>query len=455
MSRHKPFDLRSPQELLEKASRLGIELPFQKDLSPFFEKISLGSKKLTNRFAVQPMEGYDAAHDGTPTDLTFRRYRRFAGGGSVLIWFEATSVVPEGRSNPRQLWIHRNNADDFARLVDEARKEAARSSDTEHEIYCVLQLTHSGRYSRPGGNPQPQAALYNPALDKGRENLHILSDRELDLLQEKFLDAAKLAYGAGFDAVDIKACHGYVVNELLAAYNRQDSEYGGSFDNRARFLEDVIKKIRQDVPQIDIAVRMNAYDGIPFPYGFGSAEDKSNDIDLAEPKRIVRRLLEAGCSLLNITAGIPFLSPYLGRPFDRPLPGKPIPPEHPLEGVSRLIGLAAEIQQEFSELPLVGTGYSWLRQYFPYVGAAVLYDKKSAFIGMGRSAFAYPEAPLDLMTEAKLNPKKVCTTCSRCTEMMRMGGIVGCVVKDKGIYAKQYKILRRERKKHEKKHHRG
>jgi 2,4-dienoyl-CoA reductase (NADPH2) len=445
MARHEPFAFRKSGELLAKATDLGIELPFQEDLSPLFEGISLGSKKLPNRFAVQPMEGYDAHSDGSPGELTLRRYKRFASGGSALIWFEATSVVPEGRSNPRQLWLHRQNVDSFARLVDETREEAAHSSGDGHDIYCVLQLTHSGRYSKPEGYPQPHVALYNSILDGDRENLHIFSDKELDQLKENFVDDAFLAHQAGFDAVDIKACHGYVINELLAAYGRQNSLYGGPFNNRLHFLRDVTQKINQEIPQIDIAVRINAYDGIPFPYGFGSSKEEPRKIDLWEPKQTAARLFEDGCSLLNITAGIPFISPHLGRPFDRPLPYDPIPPEHPMEGVSRLLSLTAALQREFPDMPMVGTGYSWLRQYFPNVGAAVLHDKKASFIGMGRSAFAYPDAPLDLMKKGRLNPKKVCVSCSLCSEMMRMGGIVGCVIRDKEIYGKAYRDLRKKR----------
>lgn len=444
MSRHEPFDFRSPDELLNKASELGVELPFQTDLSPLFEDITIGLKKLTNRIAVQPMEGYDASPDGAPSDLTFRRYKRFAGGGSALLWFEATTVVPEGRSNPHQLWLRRKNVDEFTRLVEQTRNEATRSFGPGHNIYCVLQLTHSGRYSKPRGMPQPQVALVNPYLDDKEGTLQIFSDKELDQLQEKFVDAALLAYQAGFDAVDIKACHGYVINELLAAFDRQNSKYGGLFNNRARFLTNVVKKIRQEVSQIGIAVRMNAYDGIPFPYGFGSSRDESRGIDLTEPKQVVSQLIVEGCSLFNFTAGIPYLYPHLGRPFDRPLPGAPVPPEHPLEGISRLISLTSKIQKECPGSPVVGTGYTWLRQFFPNVGAAVLRNGEATFIGMGRGALAYPEAPKDLMSRGSLDPKKVCICCSRCTELMRKGGSAGCAIRDKEIYGKQYKKLSQE-----------
>lgn len=445
MSRHEPFDFRSPEELQAKASDLGIELPFQRDLSPLFEGISLGLKKIVNRLAVQPMEGFDANPDGSPSDLTFRRYERFAKGGSGLIWFEATSVVPEGRSNPHQLWLHTKNVSDFARLVAQTRKQAIQSFGAGQDIYCVLQLTHSGRYSKPEGKPLPHVAVYNPALDDKRENLHIFSDKELDGLQESFLNAACLADQAGFDAVDIKACHGYLVNDLLASFGRQNSKYGGSLENRGQFLAELSRKIRMEVPRIQLAVRLSAYDGIPFPGGFGVSKDEVGGIDLTEPKQAMSGMIEKGCTLFNITAGIPYLMPHLGRPFDRPVKGSSKPPEHPLEGVSRLISITAELQKRFPEQSMVGTGYSWLRQFFPNVGAAVLQNKKAAFIGLGRSAFAYPEAPADLLAKGAIDPKKVCVACSRCTELMRMGGPTGCVMRDKDIYGRRYKKLWQER----------
>ncbi len=444
MSQHEPFVFRTSEKLLEKASDLGIDLPFQKDLNPLFEEIRIGQKRTPNRFAVQPMEGYDGNPDGSPGELTFRRYSRFAQGGSGLIWFEATAVVPNGRSNPRQLWLHKHSLDGFKRLVEKTRRAALEAYGMDHEIYCVLQLTHSGRYSKPEGKPQPQAALMNPYLDEGSSHLHLFSDEELDDLQEDYVEAVRLAYQAGFDAVDLKACHGYLINELLASYKRMESHYGGSFDNRIRFLSEVIPKIRQEAPEIDLAVRLNAHDGLPYPYGFGVSRDEPLTIDLTEPKELIRRLIQEGCALFNITLGIPYVHPHLSRPFNRPLFKSPLPLEHPLEGVSRFLAVTRNLQREFPEVPLVGTGFSWLRQFLPYVGAAVLKRKEAALIGLGRSAIAYPDAPKDLMNRGTMNPKMVCTTCSRCSELMRMGGLAGCVIRDKATYGKFYKELRKK-----------
>ncbi|MGD2245678.1 MAG: hypothetical protein PVI11_03935, partial [Candidatus Aminicenantes bacterium] len=301
---------------MRKADELGGELPFQDSVSPFFENFAIGSKSLANRLIVQPMEGFDADVDGSPGELTFRRYRRYAEGGSSLIWFEATSVVPEGRSNPHQLMLHPQNLDSFKRLLEETRRFARKVFGSSYEIFLVLQLTHSGRYSRPEGKPLRQVADFNPNLDRKPEDVRILNDDELDRLQDKYVDAARLAEHAGFDAVDIKACHGYLINEILAARTRKGSQYGETFENRIRFLSEVTQKVTDRTPRLGLAVRLSAFDGIPG--GFGVCRDNSEDVDLAEPKELVRRLARSNCSLFNITVGNPYEKPHLGRPFDRP-----------------------------------------------------------------------------------------------------------------------------------------
>ena len=444
MSQHAPFLFKSSADLLKTAENLGIELPFQEEISILFEKFTIGSKNIPNRMTVQPMEGFDADPDGSPSELTFRRYSRFAQGGSGIIWFEATSVLPEGRSNPHQLMLSVRNQDSFKRLVEKTRHWAYNSFGNSHDVFLVLQLTHSGRYSKPEGRPKPQAAYFNPLLDKQTEDVHILSDEELNRIRDKYVEAARLAYLAGFDAIDIKACHGYLVNELLASHTRKSSRYGESFENRSCFLTEVIKNAKGEAPGVSLAVRVSAYDGIPYPYGFGVSRDGSLGIDLNEPKELVRRLIATGCSLFNVTVGNPYSVSHLGRPFDRPLPGATVPEEHPLEGVARLLEINGEFEKEFPEVPFVGTGYSWLRHFLPNVGAAVVDRGEASFIGLGRSSFAYPDAPKDLMATGIMDPKKVCITCSRCSELMRHGHISGCVVRDKEIYGREYEKLKGE-----------
>lgn len=436
MAPHRPFDFSSSTQLRKAAADLGWEIPFQTDISGLFTPVSLAGKLMPNRMAIHPMEGADGDSKGSPGELTLRRYERYAQGGASLIWFEATAVVPEGRSNPQQLMITQENVAAFENLVKKTREKARASFDESHEIFCVLQLTHSGRYSKPAGKPKPQIFRDNPLLQPMAEESEVLSDMELDYLQDRYMDAAELAFQAGFDAVDIKSCHGYLLNEILAGYNRENSRYGQSFENRTRFLTETFHKIRVKVPGIHLTSRLSGFDGIPFPYGFGFTTNSPLRVDLTEIKALIQRLNVLGCYFINVSAGNPHAKPHLGRPFDRAQAYSAMPDEHPLEGIRRLLSITAELQQAFPDIAFIGTGYSWLRQYFPQVGAAVLAHQGATFIGMGRCAFAYPDAPKDLMTKGRLDPKKVCITCSRCSERLRQGYAAGCVVRDKEIYAK-------------------
>jgi 2,4-dienoyl-CoA reductase-like NADH-dependent reductase (Old Yellow Enzyme family) len=382
------------------------------------------------------MEGFDAEPDGAPGDLTVRRYRRYAAGGAGVIWFEATSVLADGRSNPRQLYLNDGSVAAFARLVESVRSAARNTFGSAHVPLMVLQLTHSGRWSRPGGERQPIIVHHNPTLDDvlGIDSgFPTASDDELDGLQESFLRAAHLAAGAGFDAVDIKACHGYLVSELLAAFTR-DGRYGGSVENRSRFLMETVRRVREEVSSILVTSRLNAYDGLPYPYGFGTDRDEPDTPDLEEPCLLLSELHRAGLSLANISVGVPYSKPHLGRPFSWPVRGSPPSPEHPLVGVARLLEIASRLQHLVSDLPLVGTGYSWLRQYFPQVAAGAISAGDVAVSGVGRLAFAYPDFARDLMEKGRLDPDKCCLACSGCTELMRAGGPTGCIVRDREFY---------------------
>jgi 2,4-dienoyl-CoA reductase-like NADH-dependent reductase (Old Yellow Enzyme family) len=445
MTPHERFHFSTPDQLLEKAASLGIGLPFSGNPGALLEPLKTDRFRLPNRFIVHPMEGFDADEYGAPGRLTFRRYRRFTSGGSGLIWFEATSVVQEGRSNPRQLLLNRKNLDAFRRLVDAARKEARSAIGPEHDPLFILQLTHSGRYAKPAGKPDPVIPQANPFLDPRQHipaGYPLISDDELDRLQERFSDAASLAQEAGFDGVDIKACHYYLVNELLASRNRAGSRYGGSFGNRIRFLREVSDKIKERCPDLILACRLSLYDGIDFPYGFGTSEQCTGAADLEEPLEAIRALVSAGLGLLNLSAGNPYILPHMVRPFDRPVRGAKMPPEHPLLSVERLIRLAGACQKAFPGVPVVGTGYSWLRHLLPFVAAGVLERGLATLIGQGRNALAYPDSVKDLAETGSMNPKKTCITCSCCTELMRGGGPAGCVIRDREIYAPEYRRIR-------------
>lgn len=425
-SRHERFRFRTAGSLRAAALHLGLDLPWTDDVGVLLEPLPVGTRVSPNRLAIHPMEGCDAEADGSPGDRARARYEGYARGGSGLIWFEATSVVEGGRSNPHQLMLTRETLPAFANLVAATRRAATESLGAAHRPILVLQLTHSGRFSYlPEGARRP-TAFANPHLDRPGEVTHRWADEELDELLERFVEASALAREAGFDLVDIKACHGYLLHELLAAHTREASRYGGSLENRSRFLLEVIRRVR--ATGTSVAVRMNAVDGLPHPYAFGGPIEEVTE-GRSEVLTIASQLHGAGCELLNVTAGIPASAPHIGRPFDRPTRGTTVPPEHPLVGVTRLIDLAGHVQCRVPSLPVVGTGYSWLRQYWPHVAAGVVGRGMAAMIGLGRGAFAYPDAPLDLMRSGRLDQGKCCVGCSHCTELMRARVPTGCVVR--------------------------
>ena len=443
MSSHSRFHYRSLEDLKTGITTLQLEIPLSRKFAVFKQPLAIAGKPVWNRFSVHPMEGFDADPTGAPGPLAFRRYTRYAAGGAAVIWFEATSVVPEARSNPGQFWIHAGNIETYARLV-KATREAARR-EFGQEPLLILQLTHSGRYSKPYGLPQPIIAHHSPILDpihKLSAAYPLITDDYLDSLQDRFVDAAKLAVQAGFDGVDVKCCHRYLLSELLASFTRP-GKYGGSLENRTRMLRETATRIRQEVPGVFVTTRLGVFDAVSYPYGFGVNRDDFRVADLTEPLELIRQLTVLGMPLLNISIGNPYYNPHYGRPFDFPIAGVKPPEEHPLEGVARIITITRQIQERYPDLPVVGTGYAWLRQYLPEVAAGVLENRWSTLIGQGRGSFAYPDSVRDILEKGAMDPTKCCVTCSACTQIMRDGGKTGCVVRDSAVYGPQYRLARR------------
>ncbi len=443
---HQRFQFANRASLERKVSELGLDIPFSDDVSNLFCRVYLPGRTLINRFVVLPMEGADADSAGGPSELTLRRYKRFAEGGSGTIWFEATAVAREARSNPNQLWIHPQTRPGFQRLVKETRLAAHRKFGHEHNLLLILQLTHSGRFAKPDGRPEPVAAQVNPLLDEAtgpEAGPRLISDDELDSLQDRFVEAAGLAGEAGFDGVDIKACHGYLVSELLGARMRPESRYGGGFENRIRFLIETSQKIQRRFPELVVTSRLSVFDAIPQPYGFGVDAGDPERPDLAEPLELIGRLDRLGHRFVGLSLGIPAHRPHYGRPYDTPLVGQDPPDEHPLVGIARWLRLTAEVQKAFPSMAVVGAGYSWLRHFFPPVAAAMVERGKASLVGLGREALAYPDWANDLAAKGFLDPRRVCLACSKCSQMLRAGIPVGCAVRDAASYQEEYKRARR------------
>lgn len=435
----RPFRYRNLEQLKQEIRAMGVDIPLSANTGALAQGVRVGGASLPNAMAVQPMEGCDGNPDGSPGELTVRRYRRFAAGGAGLLWFEAVAVVPEGRANPRHLWIHRGNVDAYKRIADKIREAARASMGEGHRPVCIMQLTHAGRFARPVAESQPVIACHNPHLNEKMPldpSYPVIGDAELERLEDAYVEAALLAKQAGFDGVDIKCCHRYLASELLSAYERPGA-YGGDFAGRTRFVRQIAGKIRDRLGgDFILATRMNMYDGIPYPYGWGMDRKDGLKADYSEPLQLLKILHDTGVRLVNVTMGTPYYNPHVNRPYDI---GGYTPEESQLVAVERLIGGAAAVRQHVPGLTVVGTGYSWLRHLAPYVGAGSIEGGKASIIGFGRMAFAYPDFAKDLIETGSLHPAKSCIACSKCTELMRARSVTGCPVRDQKVYGPLYR----------------
>ncbi len=428
----------------------GTDAPLARSLTAF-------GKRIGNRFAIQPMEGWDGTTEGRPSEHTIRRWRRFGESGAKLIWGgEAVAVRPDGRANPNQLMINPETLSDLAGLRDAlmtAHREAMGSTD---DLVIGLQLTHSGRFARPNDKKrmEPRILYRHPILDKRfglGADYPLLTDGEIHEYIDDIVTGAKRAHDLGFDFVDIKHCHGYLGHEFLSAFTREGA-FGGSFENRTRFLREIVAGIEATAPGLGIGVRLSAFDMIPFmpdpvlsspgkpgpgipeplagmsPYRFGFGVDAQNPTryDLTEVFELFALFQTLGVGMVNVTAGSPYYNPHIQRPALYPPSDGYRPPEDPLVGVYRQMEVCRLLKEKFPEMPIVGTGYTYLQEFLPNVAQAAVRDGWADFVGLGRMMLSYPELPRDVLTTGTMQKKRLCRTFSDCTTAPRNGLISGC-----------------------------
>jgi len=450
------------QRLKDHAQSLGLNLPCDGELlagpkSPLRWPLERGGFKFGNRIAVQPMEGWDALPDGNPSEYTMRRWQRFGKSGASLIWGgEAVAVSQEGRANPNQLVIAPHTFAGLANL--RAALLQSHRETTGHDVPPLigLQLTHSGRYCRPNAHDrsEPRILYHHPILDAKlglSEDSSLLTDEQIAVIVEDFHRAARAARDLGFDFVDIKHCHGYLGHEFLSAHTRHGN-YGESFENRTRFLREVVEGIRSIAPGLQIAVRLSAFDTVPFrpdpatsspgkmgvgipepfahliPYrwGFGVNPLRPTEMDLCETRQFLALLEELEIRLVNLTAGSPYYNPHIQRPAFYPPSDGYQPPEDPLVGVVRQMEAVRLLKSQFPRLIIVGTAYSYLQDFLPHVAQAALREGWVDFIGLGRMVLSYPGLLLDASEGRPIQHRLVCRTFSDCTTAPRKGLPSGC-----------------------------
>jgi 2,4-dienoyl-CoA reductase-like NADH-dependent reductase (Old Yellow Enzyme family) len=461
--------IRSVADFKSHLAELNLSIPCDDELqtgptSPLAQPIKLNDKSIGNRFCIHPMEGWDGTADGFPSEATIRRWRNFGLSGAKLIWGgEAVAVRHDGRANPNQLLMSEANKRGLAELRDTVLNAHREIDDTTDDLFIGLQLTHSGRFSRPNQKtkPEPRILYHHPTLDRRVGVDHdypLLTDGEIREVIDDFLFAARVADELGFDFVDIKHCHGYLGHEFLSAHTREGS-YGGSFENRTRFLREITEGIRTISPRLQIGVRLSAFDlvsfrpnpeetsngkmgaGIPdlyesflpYRFGFGVNKQYPEQYDLTETRQFLSLLSQLDIKLVNLTAGSPYYNPHIQRPALYPPSDGYQPPEDPLVGVARQLEATRLLKQDFADLILVGTAYTYLQEFLPNVAQAAVREGWADSIGLGRMVLSYPQLPLDVISGRVLTHKKICRTFSDCTTAPRNGLRSGCYPLD-GYY---------------------
>ncbi len=448
--------LKTADDFKEYINSLRILLPFDEVVesgpaSPLAQSHSAADRVIGNSFAILPMEGWDGTTDGRPTELTKRRWKRFGLSGAKLIWGgEAVSVCPDGRANPNQLMILKDTVGELTDLRELLVQTHEQRFSTSDDLLVGLQLTHSGRYSKPNdkNRPEPRILYHHPILDQQfglAPDSPMMTDNEIVSLICDFVDASVLAQEAGFDFVDIKHCHGYLGHEFLSAVNRPE-RYGGNFENRTRFLREIVEGIRTKAPGLGIGVRLSAFDFIPFqngkdgrgepvqyegryPYAFGG-DGTGLGIDLTEPLAFLDLLAGLDIKLVCISASSGYYNSHLMKPAFLPGLGGYLPPEDPLVGVARLIQVTTELKRKRPAMIYVGSGYSYLQQWLPNVAQNVVRTGKADIIGIARLSLSYPQIIADILAGEPLKRRLICRTCGNCTNAPRSGLVSGCFTLD-------------------------
>jgi len=380
--------------------------------------IKIGKKIAPNRIVNQPMECNDGDSNGNPTDLTLKRYRNLAEGGAGIIIVESLTITYESRARKNQLKISEENAESLEKLVKEMK-------GINRESLILLQINHSGRHSNSSFSRV--VSLY-PTEDR---TIHLLTEEEIEEIGEQFVKAAIISKQVGADGIDFKHCHGYLCGEMLRPANTRTDRFGGGFENRTRFFKETTQRIKRAVGGDDflIGTRYSVYEGISGGFGTGGPDEVMEDI--TEPLRFAKMVEEMEMDYINVSAGIPAITPEIVRPTKN----------YP-EGVYRHFGWAKAVKK-LVKIPVIGSGYTYLRdgkndlkepdpskKSFLYWAEKNLNDGNVDMVGIGRQSFADPLFARKILA-GNIDQINFCTACGGCSILLRTQKEVGCAVYDK------------------------
>lgn len=377
---------------------------------------------------------------GNPSEETTQRYCDLAAGEAGLITLEAITVTRESRARDNQLTIMPQNQEPLTKFMDKVHAANPKS-------LVVFQLTHSGELSNPAFS---RRVTPNPLPGYGGD---VLTEDDVAHIMDDFVQAAKIAYDAGADGIDLKLCHGYFGSQMIRPYNDRNWKYGGSWENRTRFPYELMERIRKAVPDKNFLIgsKISAWEG--FPGGFGTEGPHSPIMDLTEPLDLIKGLEERGASYIVQSAGSPSITVSLTQ-ADKHVPyfaylhqywakefRKVLKPETVVIGSnfspfrSGKNGLCAVTEEE-----------SNLLNYSEWCVENDVCD----MIGLGRQSFADPFLPKKVR-EGKLDEIKYCLLCDSCLELLIQQSKVGCVAFDKKAHEEL--VRTRKEKGHLRVHH--
>ncbi len=404
------------------AQASGADVPIDDEVlvgpdSPLARPMRVGKVIVGNRLSVMPLEGWDAGGDGTPSEATSHRWASFGRSGSKLLWTESVAVSADARSTPRQLMIDHSTLPAITSLRETLTEAHHERFGSTEDLAVGVQLHHSGRLNYPGagGTRGPLLVQHHPFLDeKYHVDAHapLATDDELWSLVDVYAKAARYCQEAGFHFVDVKACHGYLIHELLTAHTRA-GVFGGAFENRSRFLLETVKAIRTSAPELALAVRVSAFDVVPhragddeggvpvatgpYPYVFGALSADGTP-DLSEATSLLVALRHLGVVMVCVSGGSPYATWHLQRPAWNRGTSDYDTPEPPLVGVARHLRVTASLKAAVPELVIVGSAYSATQQWLPNVAQAVLRLGMSDAVGYARAHLSNPELAVDVLS---------------------------------------------------------
>ncbi|WP_462410095.1 oxidoreductase [Neobacillus sp. Marseille-QA0830] len=360
--------------------------------SNLFTSGKIGTLEIKNRVVMTAMGTGFANPDGTPSERIIKYYEERAKGGVGLIVTEVTRVNDDhGKASDAQLSVSR----------DENIESLSKFADRIHQYGTKLfvQLHHPGRQNASaaiGGQPVVGPSAIPCGLMQ--EETRALTTEEVESLVQDFVNGAKRAKAAGIDGVELHAAHGYLLNQFLSPYtNKRTDKYGGSFENRLRFIAEIITGIRQECGDYPLMVRLTVDE---FLNTIGSPEQ---GIVLEEGVKIVQALEKLGIDAIDVSSGIYETMNTIVEPTSYPQGWR----THLSQAVKAAVNipvLAANVirKPEFAE--------------------ELLSSHTIDFVGIGRGLLADPEW-VNKAAEGRECDIRNCISCLHCFESIFAGGL--------------------------------